>query len=318
MNLPCCTSLLKSGLPISPSVAASDFNLGCSQEILHSGLQAAAAAAVARHMAARKAAFLPFLAVLCCALFSKPAAAWATAHRHSLGTPPDATHVAGMHIVIAMYQEDITEVKQYLQRLLSIPSVAATRPRIFIYVKGGPPFVAQAREAGIALAHDVVELPNIGREQESYLRHVIAHYDSLPQHVFFSQALPNYEDLVLGRLQTLFGPRSGVLGLGLVAVCTCEGHSQIWPEYGAGGFIRLREVLLAALLVPPHPPSDSHSMSFKSHRSKPAVMRLSLLTELRVPLEERGTSFDSGRPYAASDDKTSCLRGCLLKIEGPL
>ncbi|KAK9906330.1 hypothetical protein WJX75_000100 [Coccomyxa subellipsoidea] len=152
-----------------------------------------------------------------------------------------------------MYQEDITEVKQYLQRLLSIPSVAATRPRIFVYVKGGPPFVAQAREAGIALAHDVVELPNIGREQETYLRHVIAHYDSLPQHVFFSQALPNYEDLVLGRLQTLFGPRSGVLGLGLVAVCTCEGHSQIWPEYGAGGFIRLREVwALAQGTLCPH------------------------------------------------------------------
>ncbi len=56
------------------------------------------------------------------------------------------------------------------------------------------------------------------------------------------QALANYEDLTLDRLNTLFSARTGLLGLGLDAVCTCEGHSHIWPEYSAGGFIRLREV----------------------------------------------------------------------------
>ncbi len=56
------------------------------------------------------------------------------------------------------------------------------------------------------------------------------------------QALANYEDLTLDRLNTLFSARTGLLGLGLTSVCTCEGHSHLWPEYSAGGFIRLREV----------------------------------------------------------------------------
>lgn len=90
-----------------------------------------------------------------------------------------------MHMVIAMYQEDINEVQQYVSRLLSIHSVAFSRPRIFLYVKGGPEFAAQARQAGFA--HEVIELPNIGREQEAYLRHVVAHYEHLPAHVLFTQ-----------------------------------------------------------------------------------------------------------------------------------
>lgn len=80
------------------------------------------------------------------------------------------------------------EVQQYLQRLLSIHSVAATRPRIFLYVKGGTEIFAQARE--LKFAHEIHEVPNIGREQETYLRHVVAHYERLPQHVLFSQASP--------------------------------------------------------------------------------------------------------------------------------
>ncbi|EIE23862.1 hypothetical protein COCSUDRAFT_62392 [Coccomyxa subellipsoidea C-169] len=201
-------------------------------------------------MAAREVAALTFLAAVCL-LCAAPAAAWSsstTAHRHSLAftAPEAASHAPGMHIVISMYQEDIMQVQQYLQRLLSIHSVAATRPRIFLYVKGGPEFFARARE--LSFAHEIHEVPNIGREQETYLRHVVAHYERLPQH-----ALPNYEENMLSRLQTLFGPRTGAMGLGLTAVCTCEGHSQLWPEWGAGGFIRLREVwALAQGTLCPH------------------------------------------------------------------
>ena len=65
---------------------------------------------------------------------------------------------------------------------------------------------------------------------------------------FDSQALANYEELLLGRLQTLFSPRTGALGLGLVAICTCEGYSDLWAGHGPGGFIRLREVLLSIVV----------------------------------------------------------------------
>ena len=92
-----------------------------------------------------------------------------------------------------LHQEDVNEVEQYVEKLLGIRSVAATHPRIFIYCKGTPVFVAQARDRGFA--HEVIELPNVGREQETYLWHIVAHYDRLPEHVFFSQVgLSHKED----------------------------------------------------------------------------------------------------------------------------
>ena len=106
-------------------------------------------------------------------------------HRHSLGATPEKAPEEAMHMVIAMHQEDINEVQQYVSQVLSIHSVAFSRPRIYLYVKGGPEAAAEARQAGFA--HEVIELPNMGREQETYLRHVVTHYDHLPAHVFFTQ-----------------------------------------------------------------------------------------------------------------------------------
>ena len=56
------------------------------------------------------------------------------------------------------------------------------------------------------------------------------------------QALSNNEEVTLDRLKTMFSPATGLLGLGLNAVCNCEGHSQLWEDPQTGGFIRLREV----------------------------------------------------------------------------
>ena len=56
------------------------------------------------------------------------------------------------------------------------------------------------------------------------------------------QALSNNEEVTLDRLNTMFSPATGLLGLGLNAVCNCEGHSQLWEDPQTGGFIRLREV----------------------------------------------------------------------------
>lgn len=137
-------------------------------------------------MAARATALLIMLAALCCLTTCKPTRASA-AHmqRHSLGATSQKETREAMHIVMAMYNEDMKEVQQYVEKLLSIHSVAITRPRIFLYVKGGPEVAAQARRAGCA--HEVIELPNIGREQEAYLRHLIKYYENLPAHVFFTQ-----------------------------------------------------------------------------------------------------------------------------------
>jgi hypothetical protein len=115
---------------------------------------------------------------------------------------------------------------------------------VYVYVKGGPEVAACVVELG--MAHEVLEMPNVGLEQGTYLHHVVSHYDKLPDHVLFTQALPNGDSMVLERLQTYFGSRTGVLGLGVVVTCTCEGHSRYWPDYSPGGFMRLREVWVMA------------------------------------------------------------------------
>ena len=162
-----------------------------------------------------------------------------------LGAAPQPQQPLSMHIVVAMYREDPAEVAIYLGRVLSIASVRDREPLVYVYVKGGLEVAAHVAELGIA--HKVVALPNIGLEQGTYLQHVVSHYDDLPAHVLFTQALPNGDSMVLERLQTYFGSRTGLLGLGVVATCTCEGHSWYWSDDTPGGFIRLREVWVMAL-----------------------------------------------------------------------
>jgi len=105
-------------------------------------------------------------------------------------TQLEAVAVPKMHVVIAMHREDPAAVQAYVDQLVSVPSVAQTKPRIYVYVKGGADVAAQVSLRRIA--HEVIELPNIGREQETYLQHIIAHYDNLPQHILFSQVCPYF------------------------------------------------------------------------------------------------------------------------------
>ena len=91
-----------------------------------------------------------------------------------------------MHIVVALYKENPVVLQQYLAQVLAIQ----TR-MIFIYVKGGSEIAAHVVELGFA--HRVIELPNIGQEQEIYLQHLMLHYEDLPGHTFFTQALPNFD-----------------------------------------------------------------------------------------------------------------------------
>ena len=96
-----------------------------------------------------------------------------------------------MHIVVALYKENPAVLQQYLAQVLAIPSIASRQPLIFIYVKGGSEIAAHVVELGFA--HRVIELPNIGQEQEIYLQHLMLHYEDLPGHTFFTQALPNFD-----------------------------------------------------------------------------------------------------------------------------
>ena len=136
-------------------------------------------------MAASTPIVLTVLLSVCCATAWQPTSPNPThTHKHSLGAATKEHPQKAMHVVVAMYKENIEEVQKYISKVVSIHSVASCRPRIFLYVKGGREVALQARKAG--LGHDVIELPNIGREGETYLQHVVAHYEHLPAHVLFT------------------------------------------------------------------------------------------------------------------------------------
>jgi len=88
------------------------------------------------------------------------------------------------HLVIARFKEPLDWLS------LLTPS---QRSSVWIYNKGGEaeeaPLRAMAALFGIP-AHQVVSLPNVGRESHTYLSHVIAEYDRLPERILFVQGNP--------------------------------------------------------------------------------------------------------------------------------
>jgi hypothetical protein len=118
----------------------------------------------------------------------KGAEAAAPAPPASTAPAPDASEAAApeqpapqsVHVVIARYREDAA----WLGRLHS--ALRAPHERMFIYEKGEPLPPEHEARAGAAGAQ-CVPLPNVGREAHTYLHHVLQHWDSLPDVLFFSQ-----------------------------------------------------------------------------------------------------------------------------------
>ena len=166
---------------------------------------------------------------------------------------PERRTAERMHIVLSLYRESPAEVAHFVSQVMALSNVRRLQPRIYAYVKGGTGQAAAVKAVGFA--DKVLDTPNVGREAETYLRHILAHYEKLPDHIFFTQGLPQYNDSVdaLGRF---FTHKTGILGLSAITVCTCEGFSDTWTGGQMGsehaGFIRLREmwVLFQRTLCP--------------------------------------------------------------------
>ena len=76
------------------------------------------------------------------------------------------------HIVIARYNEDIQWLKYINTDLFDI----------FIYNKGA--------DLTTDVKCSVIKLDNVGRESHTYLYHIVANYECLPENIIFSQAHP--------------------------------------------------------------------------------------------------------------------------------
>jgi hypothetical protein len=130
--------------------------------------------------------------------------------------PPTKLDVAFLpsvevEVVISMYQESIEHVRSLVSSLHSMPGL--TDAFVHIYTKDTHANVSQIQlDTG---AHKVTRLPNIGQEGETYLHHIVTHWNSLARHSLFVQAEVHREKELLWRLTRYFRPsQTGMLDLG--------------------------------------------------------------------------------------------------------
>ncbi|KAI4697891.1 uncharacterized protein J4E84_001025 [Alternaria hordeiaustralica] len=92
--------------------------------------------------------------------------------------------IGPLEVVISMYKERTEDVAALIKKLESMPQM--TEALVTIYLKDG-----EADERKIKAetnAHEVIKLPNIGREAETYLNHIVNRWDSLAERTIFLQA----------------------------------------------------------------------------------------------------------------------------------
>lgn len=113
--------------------------------------------------------------------------------------------------VIARYEEDVSWARK-----LKVPFV--------VYNKG-------ASETGLEDTYRVTRRPNVGRESETFLSHIIEHYDSLPEHLVFLQGNPfDHCHRAVEIIHTL------PLGAGLVPLSGNFKHEILSAPYNWEGF----------------------------------------------------------------------------------
>jgi hypothetical protein len=140
-------------------------------------------------------------------------------------------------IVISMYKERIRDVTNLITSLQEMPGMSDAR--VHIYLKDDEANMANIKQ--LTKADNVTLLPNVGREGETYLHHILAQWDSLAERTFFLQADVHNPREFWPRIRDYYDPhRTGMLSLGWPGnVCNCDScgdhygwddTTQLFPE----------------------------------------------------------------------------------------
>ncbi|KAF2170547.1 hypothetical protein M409DRAFT_51571 [Zasmidium cellare ATCC 36951] len=146
-------------------------------------------------------------------------------HSSASKTPPPRLDKAyqpetDFDIVVSIYKEDPAAVNDTISRILSLPSVPPNH-RVLLYSKDEGADVA-ALQAQFPNA-EVIQLPNIGREGQTYLHHILNRWDDLARHTLFTQAVLDNFGEALHRIENYYVPETGMLGLSFASeVCDCH------------------------------------------------------------------------------------------------
>jgi hypothetical protein len=141
----------------------------------------------------------------------------------------DYKPVASLEVVLSMYKEPVRDVWDFIAGLKSAPQTS--NASVIIYSKD-----EEADAGNLKLrtgADEVIMLPNIGREGETYLHHINTRWDTLAKHTIFLQADIQLSRAFYARLQNYFNPdHTGFLNLGSADVCDCDtcGDQFFWYD----------------------------------------------------------------------------------------
>ncbi|KAF2242011.1 hypothetical protein BU26DRAFT_439200 [Trematosphaeria pertusa] len=129
-------------------------------------------------------------------------------------------------LVISMYKEPIDDVAHLINSLKAMPHLADADVHIYIKDSESDTEAIQQRTG----ATNITTLPNIGREGETYLYHILQNWNTLAAHTVFLQADVHNPREFYPRIRDYFDPqRTGFLSLGWAGqVCNCEDCGDRW------------------------------------------------------------------------------------------
>ncbi|WWC90332.1 uncharacterized protein L201_005265 [Kwoniella dendrophila CBS 6074] len=136
-------------------------------------------------------------------------------------------------IVVSHYNEDVGMMKDSINGVLHRLPRRKSR-RVIIYCKGPPN--ETSLKALSDISDEVVQLENVGREGETYLSHIVRHYETpftnLAGHTIFMQPHLAWHWLFLPRLERDLDQNTGFLSFGpyISHICGKDSHDQHNPR----------------------------------------------------------------------------------------
>ncbi|KAF2685580.1 hypothetical protein K458DRAFT_441994 [Lentithecium fluviatile CBS 122367] len=120
------------------------------------------------------------------------------------------TPKTAVQIVVSMYKEPVDEVAQLISKLKATPNLRMSQ--VHIYIKDSESNTTDIKER--IGANNITTIPNIGREGETYLYHILNNWDALAKHTVFLQADVHNPREFYPRIRDYFHP--------VLTVCSCE------------------------------------------------------------------------------------------------
>lgn len=135
-----------------------------------------------------------------------------------------------VEIVLSMYNEPVDEVAKLIRDLRGFPALSDAP--VTIYIKDSEADIDDIKQR--TRANQITSLPNIGREGETYLNHILNRWDSLAKQTIFLQAgIHNPREFFAHIYNYYSRSQTGFLNLGWSGtVCNCEdcGDRMFWRD----------------------------------------------------------------------------------------